>query len=94
MGHLTGSVWVRTILGLLVAATLLALVLLRTDLDETVDALGEANFAYLPPAMLVFALAVWFQALRWRYLLKPLTDIPARRLYPVVFVGHLANSLV
>jgi len=94
MGYLTGSVWVRTILGLLVAATLLALVLLRTDLDETLDALGEANFAYLPPAMLVFAVAVWFQALRWQYLLKPLADIPARRLYPVVFVGHLANSLV
>ena len=44
--------------------------------------------------MLVFAFAVWFQALRWRYLLKPLADVPAHRLYPVVFVGHLANSLV
>ena len=93
MGYLTRSVWARTILGLVVAASLLALVLLRTDLSATVDALGEANFAYLPPAMLVFAFSVWFQALRWRYLLKPLADVPARRLYPVVFVGHFVNSL-
>ena len=94
MGYLTRSVWARTILGLVVAASLLALVLLRTDLDATVDSLGEANFAYLPLAMIVFAFAVWFQALRWRYLLRPLVDVPALRLYPVVFVGHFANSLV
>jgi uncharacterized protein (TIRG00374 family) len=84
----------RTILGLIVAAALLALVLIRTDLNATLDALGGTEFAYLPPAMLLFALAVWFQALRWRYLLRPLADVPAQRLYPVIFVGHLANSLV
>ena len=94
MNQLTNSVWMRTILGLIVAAALLALVLIRTDLNATLDALGGAKFAYLPPAMLLFALAVWFQALRWRYLLKPLTDIPTQRLYPVVFVGHLVNSVV
>jgi len=94
MRNLTNAVWIRTILGLIVAAALLALIFIRTDLDATLDALGGAEFFYLPPAMLLFAFAVWFQALRWRYLLRPLIDIPARRLYPVVFVGHLANSLV
>jgi uncharacterized protein (TIRG00374 family) len=93
MSHLTNSTWIRTILGLIVAAALLDLVFIRTDLDSTLDALGGAEFAYLPPAMLLFACAVWFQALRWRYLLKPLADIPTQRLYPVVFVGHLVNSV-
>lgn len=94
MSNLTRSLWLRTLLGLLVAGILLGFVLVRTDLDKTLDALGEAEFGYLPPAMVLFALAVWFQALRWRYLLKPLVDVPARRLYPVVFAGHLGNSLV
>jgi len=94
MGHLTNSVWMRTILGLIVAAALLALVLIRTDLNATLDALGGTEFVYLPPAMLLFALAVWFQALRWRYLLRPLADVPAQRLYPVIFVGQFANSLL
>lgn len=94
MGHLTNSAWVRTILGPIVSAALLALVFIRTDLNATVDALGGAEFAYLPPAMLLFASSVWFQSLRWRYLLRPIADVPALRLYPVVFVGHLANSLV
>ena len=88
------AVWARTLLGLVVSAALLALVLVRTDLDATLDALGDAEFGYLLPAIALLAASVWFQALRWRYLLRPLVDVPARRLYPVVFVGHLGNSLV
>jgi len=88
------AVWARAILGFVVGAVLLTLVLVRTDLGATLDALGDAEFGYLLPAVALLAVSVWFQALRWRYLLRPLVDVPARRLYPVVFVGHLGNSLV
>jgi hypothetical protein len=94
MSHAKRNLWLRTLLGLIVAGVLLGLVFIRTDFSDTLDALGDARFIYLPPAMLLFALSVWFQALRWRYLLRPLTSVPARRLYPVVFVGHLGNSLI
>ncbi len=86
--------WRRTALGLLVAAPLMAFVLYRTDLQETAEALAGANYALLPPAMVLFSLAIWLQAVRWRYLLEPLVDVPSRRLYPIVLIGHLGNSLI
>lgn len=88
------NLWRRTTLGLLVAVPLIALVLLRTDLNDTVDALEEANYALIPPATILFALAMWLQALRWRLLLKPLSDVSAYRLYPVLLIGHLGNALL
>jgi len=86
--------WRRTTLGLLVAAPLMAFVLYRTNLRKTVDALAEANYALILAALVLFSLAVWLQAVRWRFLLKPLVDVPAHRLYPVVLIGHLGNSLL
>lgn len=86
--------WRRTALGLLVAIPVLAFVFFRTDGTETIDALEEANYALIPPAVVLLIGAIWFQALRWRLLLKPLADISPLRLYPVVFIGHLGNSLL
>lgn len=88
------SLAIRTLIGLIVSIALLALLLIRTDVQAVLDALEGVKLAYLPPAMAVLVLSVWFQAMRWRYLLAPLVEVPTRRLYPVVFVGHLANSLV
>lgn len=92
--NLKTSLLARTLLGLIVATVLLALIFIRTNVSAIFDALGDVRLIYLPPAMALLALSVWFQALRWRYLLRPLVDVPTRRLYPVVFVGHLGNSLV
>jgi len=92
--NLTKSLRARTLLGLIVATVLLALVFIRTNLSSVFDALKDVQLIYLPPAMALLALSVWFQALRWRCLLRPLVDVSTRRLYPVVFVGHLGNSVV
>ena len=86
--------WRRTALGLIVALPLLALVLLRANLEETADALGDANYALILPAMILFAAALWLQAVRWRYLLKPLADVSTKRLYPVLLIGHFGNAIL
>jgi len=86
--------WVRTAIGLLVALPLLGLAFLRTDLGETADALGEAEYSLIAPAMALLALAFWLQAVRWRFLMKPLSDVPASRLFPVLLIGHLGNALL
>jgi glycosyltransferase 2 family protein len=86
--------WRRTALGLLVAVPVLAFMFFRTDGTETLDALGEANYAWIPAAVALLIAAIWIQAVRWRYLLKPLVDISPVRLYPLVFIGHLGNSIL
>ena len=86
--------WRRTALGLLVAVPVLAFMFFRTDGTETLDALGGANYAWIPAAVALLIAAIWIQAVRWRYLLKPLADISPARLYPLVFIGHLGNSIL
>jgi len=86
--------WRRTALGLLIAVPVLAFVFLRTDVTETIEALKDANYLLIVPAVALFLAAVWLQAVRWRFLLKPLADVSPVRLYPLVFIGHLGNSLL
>jgi uncharacterized protein (TIRG00374 family) len=86
--------WRRTALGLLIAIPVLAIIFLRTDVNETIDALEEADYTLIPPAVALLLGAIWLQAVRWRFLLKPQADISPVRLYPLVFIGHLGNSVL
>ncbi len=91
---MNGLTWRRTLLGLVITAPFLALIFLRTDLRETGEALAGANYGLVAVAMVLFVLAVWLQAFRWKLLLRHLADVPLLRLYPVIFVGHMGNSLL
>ena len=81
-------------LGLGVGALLLLVLVWQVDLTEMRDALAEANYIYLAPAVASYFVAVYFRAIRWRYLLSPLRSLSVRRLYPVVVIGYMANNLL
>lgn len=61
---------------------------------EIRDTLGQANYPYVAPAIVLYFIAVYFRAARWQYLLSPLRQFPVRRLYPVVVIGYMANNLL
>lgn len=87
----------RIVLGL--APTVLFLVLLfflfvRTDYRDWLDALSEANYAWLIPASVAYFASFYVRAFRWRYLLSPFAKTTTRRLYPVVIVGYMANNIL
>ena len=81
-------------LGLCVSAALLLVLVWQVDLTETRDALAEANYVLLAPAIALYFVAVYFRAVRWRYLLSPLRILSVPRLYPVVVIGYMANNLL
>ncbi|MDO8531657.1 MAG: lysylphosphatidylglycerol synthase transmembrane domain-containing protein [Dehalococcoidia bacterium] len=81
-------------LGLVVSLAFLYLFLQRVDFAATGRALAQASYIYLIPAVAVYFGAVWFRALRWRFLLQPLKETSTRRLYPVVVIGYMANNLL
>ena len=66
----------------------------RVDFDELLDAFGDANYAYLAPAVAVYFIALAFRAMRWQFLLRPVRGVSWRRLYPVLAVGYMANNLL
>ena len=81
-------------LGLGVSVLLLVILVLWVGLDEIRDALSEANYVYVIPAIGLYFVAVYFRALRWRYLLSPLGSFSPVRLYPVVVIGYMANNVL
>ncbi|MFQ5934724.1 MAG: lysylphosphatidylglycerol synthase transmembrane domain-containing protein, partial [Dehalococcoidia bacterium] len=64
------------------------------DYPKTGEALKEANYAYVAPAVLVYFGSLWFRTFRWQYLLRHMRLMPMGRLYPVVVVGYMANNLM
>ena len=64
------------------------------DLDQVVDALGDANYLYVLPALALFALSVVARSLRWRYFFLPQPDLGWRQLLPSVLIGYAGNNLL
>lgn len=81
-------------IGLGVSVLLLLVLLYQVDLSEMRDALADANYWYVIPAIGLYFIAVYFRAVRWRYLLSPLSTLRVGRLYPVVVIGYMANNLL
>ena len=65
-----------------------------SDLRSVARALAQANYLYVVPALVAYFLGVAVRAVRWRLLLRPLKPLPARRLFPVVVIGYMANDVL
>ena len=72
----------------------MVILVLWVGLDEIRDALSEANYVFVVPAIALYFVAVYFRALRWQYLLSPLGSFSPSRLYPVVVIGYMANNVL
>ena len=81
-------------LALAVSVLLLLLLVYQVDLGEIRSALRDANYLFVVPAVALYFVAVYFRAVRWRFLLSPLRLIPVSRLYPVIVIGYMANNLL
>ncbi|MHB1131705.1 MAG: lysylphosphatidylglycerol synthase transmembrane domain-containing protein [Chloroflexota bacterium] len=64
------------------------------DLDRVLAALSEAQYIYVLPALAAYFLGVWVRAIRWHYLLKPVREVSASQLFPVVVIGYMANNIL
>ncbi len=61
---------------------------------ETIQALKSANYWLCIPALAAYFIAVWFRAVRWHYILKPIKRINSSSLLPYVVIGYSANNLL
>ncbi|MSQ15785.1 MAG: flippase-like domain-containing protein [Dehalococcoidia bacterium] len=84
----------RTLLGGFVSLVFLGLLAYHTDPAKTLEALSRGKYWLLAPGIAIFFTGVWFRALRWHYLLRPLGNITVGRLYPIVIVGYTVNNLL
>ncbi len=85
-----GKLWI----GLGVSVALLALFLLTIDVRRMVDALADANYVWVIPAIALYLVSVAIRTLRWRVLLLHMKPVSVSRLFPVVVVGYMANNIL
>jgi len=85
-----GRLW----LGLGGTALFLGLFFWRTDLSELVDALAQANYWWVVPAVAIWFVSAILRSLRWHYLLRRLASLSTATLYPIVIIGYMANNLL
>ncbi|MDY6893450.1 MAG: lysylphosphatidylglycerol synthase transmembrane domain-containing protein [Chloroflexota bacterium] len=72
----------------------LFLFLYQTDFTEMGQALREANYVFLLPGIALYFAGVFFRALRWRYLLRPLGTFSSFLLFPLIVIGFLVNNVL
>jgi uncharacterized protein (TIRG00374 family) len=84
----------RSALGLLISAVCIYLVLRGVDLGQTASLLGGARVQWLGFAVLCFCADLFFRALRWQVLIRPIHPVPLHRLSAYMLVGYLANNVL
>ena len=77
-----------------VSLAFVLLFFLIVDLGEMGQALASAKYRFIVPAIALYFIALFFRAMRWQFLLTPVSRIPVARLFPVVSVGYMANNLL
>ncbi len=84
----------KSLIGIVISAVLLFLVFRNVDVAEFKQAMREANYLYVIPAVLLTLLSLWIRAFRWRFLLLPIKSIRIGRLYSATMIGFMANNLL
>ena len=83
----------QILIGVLVSLTFIALAMRGLELAKVGQYLGEANYAWLIPGIMIYFVAVWARTWRWHYLLRPVKVIPLSHLFPLVCIGYFGNNV-
>ena len=84
----------RVWLGLGISLIFLFIAFRGQNFNGIWDALRQADYVWLLPALLAYFIGVWVRAVRWHFLLRGIRRISARQLFPVVVIGYMANNVL
>lgn len=84
----------RSAIGVLISVVCIWLVLRGVDLGQTWNLLRGAQLPWLGVAVAAVFADMFFRALRWQVLIKPIKPVPLRRLAGYMMVGYLANNVL
>jgi uncharacterized protein (TIRG00374 family) len=61
---------------------------------EVVAAFIKADYLWLIPAAVLYAISIWGKVVRWRLLFCPRQDIRQSRLFAAMMVGYMGNTIL
>lgn len=80
-------------LGVLVSVLFVWLTARGLEWNTFYEALRDAQYIWLLPAVAVYFAAVWARTWRWHYMLRHMKPISVWRLFPVVVIGYMGNNV-
>ncbi|MFN0094644.1 MAG: lysylphosphatidylglycerol synthase transmembrane domain-containing protein [Dehalococcoidia bacterium] len=80
--------------GAAISVLFIALFLRATHPRELGDAMEQANFWWLIPALGVLFLAICARCIRWSVLMRPVAPLSPVQLFPYAIIGYMANNLL
>ncbi len=84
----------RVWLGIILSLVLVVYVFYQTDPSKIWDALRQAQYVYLIPALALYFIGVGVRAIRWHFLLRDIKPIPTASLFRTVVIGYMANDIL
>ncbi len=63
------------------------------EFGEALHAVREANYWWILPGVGAYMVGLFIRAWRWHYLLRPIKNIPVRKMFPIVTIGYMGNNI-
>lgn len=80
--------------GILISVFFLYLIIRQISPNQFFQTFSQISYFPLLPAIIIYFGGVYFRALRWRYLLKPVKDISILLSFKVISIGYMANNIL
>ena len=84
----------KAIIGTLISAFFLYLAFRKVDYGDLWHALQGIRWAYLVPNIVLVVAVMWVRAWRWQLILKPVGDVPYRRVFAATMIGFMVNNIL
>jgi uncharacterized protein (TIRG00374 family) len=85
--------YVHLLIGLVIIALSLFFAFRGVSVNELIDALMQADYYYLIPAVLIVLISYVFRAMRWGYLVRTVKNVNTTDLFAPLMIGFMANML-
>jgi len=85
---------IQFVLSLLVTVVCLWWAFRGVELRKLWEDLRQINYWWLIPFCAVTFLSMYFRAMRWKYLLEPIVDIPSHKVFPPLIICFALNGML
>jgi len=84
----------KAIIGALVSVFFLWLALRKVEYGDLWLTLKSAHWVYLIPNLILVIGVMYIRAWRWRLILRPVGDVPYKRVFSSTMIGFMANNVL
>jgi glycosyltransferase 2 family protein len=80
--------------GVAISVAFIVLAFHSTNLSAVGSALEKADYRWLAPALVIYVASLYVRAIRYRALVRRLTEATVNQMFAVLCIGFMANNIV